>query len=244
MTDERYVRWHGLGIAQMTVAIALVSGLSVAGLGAGLSLMQSEKFVLCQPFKWLFAGSLLALLLAAFAASAAVVSRLLDFRLTARQMRQRQQPGYVKHTKMFFLNSDAYGRITWEPIRRGQILPFALWNSSFDDRFSVERTRILSEQTASFSGEDCCTPSILQKRWSLRAAERGRWPVSQHGWFTGLEGARPSILRSETNQRIGRVRACGGREAWPRSSRAPRRPPGTSGQSRWPRGRCSSAAAP
>jgi uncharacterized membrane protein YbhN (UPF0104 family) len=113
MADERYVRWQGLGIAQMTVAIALISGISVAGLGAGLALIQNDKFVLSPTFKPVFAASLLFLLLAAFLATAMVISRLLDFRLTARQVRAKQWPGYKKPAILFHLDSDAYGRITW-----------------------------------------------------------------------------------------------------------------------------------
>lgn len=39
MVDDRYNRWQGLGIAQLSVAVALISGLSVAGLSKGNSLM-------------------------------------------------------------------------------------------------------------------------------------------------------------------------------------------------------------
>lgn len=44
MSDNRFNRWQGLAIAQLAVAIALVSGLSVAGMGAGLSLLQKRQF--------------------------------------------------------------------------------------------------------------------------------------------------------------------------------------------------------
>jgi hypothetical protein len=60
-----------------------------------------------------FAGSLLTLLLAAFLACAAVITRLLDFRLTARVVRKKQYPAYDKPLTIFGLGSDRYGRITW-----------------------------------------------------------------------------------------------------------------------------------
>lgn len=102
-----------MGIAQMTVAIALISGFSVAGLGAGLALIQNEQFVLSSPFKRVFAVSLVAFLIAAFATGAAVVTRLTDFRLTARKVRKDEYPVYDKSLTFIWLKPDAYGRITW-----------------------------------------------------------------------------------------------------------------------------------
>jgi len=46
MTDIRYNRWQGLAITQFSVAVALISGLSVASLGIGLSLLQNKEFML------------------------------------------------------------------------------------------------------------------------------------------------------------------------------------------------------
>ena len=113
MADDRYNRWQGLGIAQLSVAVALISGLSVAGLGVGLSLLLSESFLLCIPNRQLFAASLLLLFLAAFTSCVAVISRLLDFRLTARKVRKDTKPDYNKPLTIFWLGPDAYGRLTW-----------------------------------------------------------------------------------------------------------------------------------
>lgn len=46
MSDNRYNRWQGLAIAQFSVAVALISALSIAGMGAGLSLLQKDDFML------------------------------------------------------------------------------------------------------------------------------------------------------------------------------------------------------
>lgn len=113
MADEKYNRWQGLAIAQLSVAIALISGLSVAGLGAGLSLLQNNEFVLEPPYKCIFAVSLLLLLIAAFLSCAAVITRLLDFRLTARKVRKKQLPEYNKSLTLFGFDSEAFGRATW-----------------------------------------------------------------------------------------------------------------------------------
>jgi hypothetical protein len=113
MSDTPYNRWQGLAITQFSVAVALISGLSVAGLGAGLSLLQSEKFVLTGWWKCAFASSQVFLIVAAFLSRAAVITRTLDFRLTARTDRKRQKPDYDKSLKIFGCDSDGYGRATW-----------------------------------------------------------------------------------------------------------------------------------
>jgi hypothetical protein len=113
MADKRYSRWQGLAIAQLTVAVALISGLSVAGLGAGFSLLQNKEFLLSPPYKCVFALSLVLLLVAAFLSCGAVIARLLDFRLTAREVRKAQRPDYKKSLTLFRVDSEAYGHATW-----------------------------------------------------------------------------------------------------------------------------------
>ena len=113
MNHNQYNRWQGLAIAQFSVAVALISGLSVAGLGAGLSLLQNEKFVLNGWWKCAFALSQLFFVIAAFLSCTAVITRLLDFRLTARKVRKDTKPNYDKPLTIFWLGEDAYGRATW-----------------------------------------------------------------------------------------------------------------------------------
>ena len=112
MADDRYNRWQGLGIAQLSVAVALISGLSVAGLGVGLSLLQKSEFLLTAP-KCVFAASLLLLLIAALLSCGTVITRLLDFRLTARKVRKDMKPTYDKPLTIFWLGPDDYSRATW-----------------------------------------------------------------------------------------------------------------------------------
>lgn len=113
MADDRYNRWQGLAIGQLTVAIALISSLSVAGLGAGFVLLQSSQLLLCTPLKYAFPVSLLFLFLAVLLSSGAVITRLLDFRLTARKVRKDTKPDYDKPLTIFWLGRDTYGCITW-----------------------------------------------------------------------------------------------------------------------------------
>jgi heme/copper-type cytochrome/quinol oxidase subunit 1 len=113
MADERYNRWQGLAIAQLTVAVALVSGLSVSGLAVGFSLLQNKEFAPCGISLVMFIGSFPLLLIAALLSFVAVISRTLDFRLTARKVRKDQNPDYSRPLKIFRLGKDEYGRITW-----------------------------------------------------------------------------------------------------------------------------------
>jgi hypothetical protein len=100
-------------IAQFSVAIALISGLSVAGLGAGLSLLQHEKFAVTGWWKCAFVLSQLLFVIAAFLSCAAVITRTLDFRLTARTVRKSKLPNYNRPLTIFCWGSEGYGRATW-----------------------------------------------------------------------------------------------------------------------------------
>ena len=113
MAEQRYSRWQGLAIAQLTVAVALISGLSVAGLGLGMSLLQNKEFMQVQPYKLAFGCSMLLLLLAALFSCSAVITRLLDFRLTARKVRKDRNPKYDRPLTIFWLGPEPYSRATW-----------------------------------------------------------------------------------------------------------------------------------
>ena len=112
-TGERYNRWQGLAIGQLSVAVALLSALSVAGLGTALSLLQSKEFVAALQCKGLFAASLGLFAVCAFCSCAAVVSRTLDFRLTARAARKRRNADYARPLTIFCLAAEGYGNLTW-----------------------------------------------------------------------------------------------------------------------------------
>jgi hypothetical protein len=113
MGNTQYNRWQALAIAQFSVAVALISGLSVAGLGVGLSLLQNKEFLLPACLKHYFAFSLVLLLCAAFLSCSAVVTRTLDFRLTARKVRKVTKPDYDKPHTILCIGPDGYGHATW-----------------------------------------------------------------------------------------------------------------------------------
>jgi hypothetical protein len=113
MSDDRYNRWQGMAATQLSVAVSLLSGLSVSALAFGFSLLQGRDFSPCGVFKSLFIWSLPLLLVAAIASTLVVVSRLLDFRLTARKVRRHQVPSYSRSLTIFRLGPEGYGRLTW-----------------------------------------------------------------------------------------------------------------------------------
>jgi hypothetical protein len=113
MTETRYNRWQGLAMAQFSVAIALISGLSISGLAVGFTLLQNKDFTPGGNIKLAFALSFPLLLLAAFFSSGAVISRTLDFRLTARKVRKDQNSNYARKLTWFGLGADCYGCISW-----------------------------------------------------------------------------------------------------------------------------------
>jgi hypothetical protein len=113
MTGSRYNRWQGLAIAQFSVAVALISALSVAGISAGMSLLQNKEFMHELPCKGALAGALLSFAIAAACSCIAVVTRTLDFRLTARKVRQDRNPGSMRPLTIFGLDAEACGRASW-----------------------------------------------------------------------------------------------------------------------------------
>ncbi|HAI94125.1 MAG TPA: hypothetical protein DCM36_05225 [Xanthomonadaceae bacterium] len=94
-------------MAQFTVAIALISTLSIAAINAGLSLLKIQPVMNIGAHSLCFAISLFLFVLAILLALLATVSRALDFRLTAHKVRGQ------KDITMFGLDDKQYGRISW-----------------------------------------------------------------------------------------------------------------------------------
>jgi ABC-type transport system involved in multi-copper enzyme maturation permease subunit len=109
LTNERFVRWQGQTINHLSAALVLFSGLSVAGLGFLFSLLREASFKPTGVMALLFLVAILSLLIASLSGSAAVVTRLLDFRLTAQKTRYSD----VEPLTFFCTDSSGYGRATW-----------------------------------------------------------------------------------------------------------------------------------
>jgi len=112
LMDARFVRWQGYAAGQLTVALALISSLSLAGLGAGLALLRSENFYAVGLWKCLFAKAMFLFAVALFFVFLTTISRTLDFRLTARKVRERIDPKGRSLT-LFLLNDKQYGKLAW-----------------------------------------------------------------------------------------------------------------------------------
>lgn len=107
--NERFVRWQGQTISQLSTALALFSGLSVGGLGFLFSLLRDASFKPTGILALLFLLAILSLLVASTSGSAAVVTRLLDFRLTAQKLRKTNNEPLT----LFGTNASGYGKATW-----------------------------------------------------------------------------------------------------------------------------------
>lgn len=95
---------------QLSTALSLLSGLSVAGLGFLFSLLREKDFSPTGCYATLYLVALTALLIASASGIAAVITRLIDFRLTARKVRQ----GEVDEPLTYFgTNASGYGKATW-----------------------------------------------------------------------------------------------------------------------------------
>ena len=110
MSNERFIRWQGNTISQLSTALSLLSGLAVAGLGFLFSLLGEVGFAPTGCYALLFLVALVAFFVAGVVGVAAVITRLLDFRLTARKVRED-----VTQEPLTFFGTDAsgYGRATW-----------------------------------------------------------------------------------------------------------------------------------
>ena len=116
---ERYVRWQALSITQTSVLVSLLSALSLAGLSTSLSFVKDSAFTAASGVR----GSL-GLAFAGFAvcvlfSTVTVLSRAIDFRLTAREVRLQDNPSMEIKASLFGISSRGFGKITW----------FCVWSS-------------------------------------------------------------------------------------------------------------------
>lgn len=108
--NERFVRWQGNTMAQFATALSLLSGLSIAGLGFLFSLLREKTFSPSGCYAALFLLALGTFFIASISGIAAVITRLIDFRLTAKKVRQRE----IEEPLTFFgTDASGYGKATW-----------------------------------------------------------------------------------------------------------------------------------
>lgn len=105
----RFVRWQSYTMAQMSVVLALLGALSLSAFGYSVALAQDAEF---KPIGWqayAYIAAALSFLIACLASVVANLTRLLDFRLTARKARGRDGDP----EGAFGLDSNAFGKATW-----------------------------------------------------------------------------------------------------------------------------------
>lgn len=126
MSNSRYNRWQGLAMTQFSVSIALVSGLSVSGIGVALS-QRNQAAVLesHNHIRLMLLLAVIAFLCAIILSLSATISRTLDFRLTARKIRSESDENYSKPLMLFRCDSDDFGGMSWK-FFWGSVICFAL----------------------------------------------------------------------------------------------------------------------
>lgn len=100
-------------MAQMAVALGLFTALSAGALGVSLTLLQSDQFTSRLQLKGTFVAATAMLLACLVFSVVAVVTRVLDYRLTARTVRERQTGVPQSSERHLGLTSAQYGRLTW-----------------------------------------------------------------------------------------------------------------------------------
>ena len=108
-----FTRWQSIQIAQLTYAINLVLGLSVASLGFQITILINEKF---NPISWqkcAFSVSLLFLLASVGLGIWCVINRLRDFRLTTKVARMREKGESDEDMQPYRTLYKKLGRKTW-----------------------------------------------------------------------------------------------------------------------------------
>lgn len=87
VNNEKYIRWQNYTINQLTFAINLFLGLSTGSLALGVMLLRDNAFSLNGCSKLSFSLGLIALCISFIFGCIAVITRLMDFRFTAKKVR-------------------------------------------------------------------------------------------------------------------------------------------------------------
>ena len=111
--DEKFVRWQGIAITQLSYAINLILTFSVAAIGFGVSLLLNENF---KPASWQSCSFFLSLFLLLASGAFGIwctINRLRDFRATKQITNLKRKEG--NETELANLRSltKRLGEKTW-----------------------------------------------------------------------------------------------------------------------------------
>ncbi len=112
MASDRYIRWQGYAISQLTFALNLFLGMSVGSLAFSFTLIKDKDFILAGCPKLLFQIALLSFSISVVASCGAVVSRLLDFRFTAKKIRSDESAN-IEESSVYKYKYKLLGQLTW-----------------------------------------------------------------------------------------------------------------------------------
>jgi hypothetical protein len=111
--EERFVRWQSQAMRQLSVAINLFVGFAVAGLGFAVSFLRDLSFAPTRCYAVIYLLSLVLFGIAVLLGAGATVTRLLDFRSTARRVRLRQIDPTSSELVGVTLETGRLGKATW-----------------------------------------------------------------------------------------------------------------------------------
>lgn len=109
---ERFTRWQQYAMSQLTLALNMFFGLAVGALAFSFSLLTDKEFSPAGCPKIAFQIGLVSLCIALFISCAAVISRLFDFRYTARKIRADHREE-ENDSAVYKYKSSLLGRLTW-----------------------------------------------------------------------------------------------------------------------------------
>jgi len=124
--NEPYSRWQGFRINQLSVCISLFLTFAVATLGFSINLLVQPvyPFTACSA-KVFFLASLFSGLISVALGSVACLTRLEDFRKTAKVVRHRSTPNMKAEVDRWREDSKRLGQWTWR-LFKGQLLLFGI----------------------------------------------------------------------------------------------------------------------
>jgi cytoskeletal protein RodZ len=99
-------------MGQLTFVLNMFFGLSVGALAFSFSLVRDKEFLLSACPKLTFQIGLISLCIAVFVSCAAVMSRLFDYRYTAKKIRSDEKEE-VEESAVYKYKSSFLGRLTW-----------------------------------------------------------------------------------------------------------------------------------